>query len=75
MVAFISSRTGKAKASDVLITEKHPEFKQTGLKVESFVKSDKIATLSKRLIIGEIGEVGSKLKDEINDKIQKTFKL
>jgi mRNA interferase MazF len=58
-----------------LINRNHPEFTQTGLKLESSLKLDKIATLSKELIIGEIGEVGPNLKKEINDKISKTFKL
>ena len=75
VVAFISSRISKAKSTDVLIKEQHPEFKQTGLKVESIIKLDKIATLSKGLILGEIGEAGPKLKKEINDKISKTLKL
>jgi mRNA interferase MazF len=65
----------KAGPNDVLIKELHSEFKQTGLKVESFIKVDKIATLSKRLIIGEIGQVGPKLKKEINEIIGKTIKL
>lgn len=75
IVVFISARIVKAGPNDVLIKELHSEFKQTGLKVESFIKVDKIATLSKRLIIGEIGQVGPKLKKEINEKIGKTIKL
>ena len=75
VVVFISSRIAKAKANDVLVKQEHSEFKQTGLKGESFVCVDKIATLSKQLIVGEIGEVGPKLKKEINDKIGKMLKL
>ena len=75
VVAFISSRIAKAKPTDVVIDKNHSEFKQTGLKLESSLKLDKIATLSKELILGEIGEVGPKLKKEINYKISKTFKL
>ena len=75
VVAFISSRIAKAKPTDVVIDKNHSEFKQTGLKLESSLKLDKIATLSKELILGEIGEVGPNLKKEINDKISKTFKL
>ena len=58
-----------------MIVEKHPEFKQTGLKVDSFLKIEKIATLSKKLIVGELGHVGPKLKKEINNKVTKTLKL
>ncbi len=35
----------------------HPSFLSAGLKVSSVIKSDKIATLSKDLIEGEIGEI------------------
>ena len=75
VVAFISSRIGKARSVDILFKENHSEFKQTGLKVASVVRLDKLATLSKELILGEIGEVGPKLKREINEKISKTFIL
>ena len=75
VVAFVSSRLGKTRPVDVLIDEGHSEFKRTGLKLSSNVKLDKIATISKELILGEIGEVGPKLKKEINDKISKTLRL
>ncbi|MCW3982452.1 MAG: type II toxin-antitoxin system PemK/MazF family toxin [Candidatus Bathyarchaeota archaeon] len=75
MVVFISSRKAKATSKDVMIAEKHPEFKQTGLKVDSFLKIEKIATLSKRLIVGELGHVGPKLRKEINSKVTKALKL
>jgi len=75
VVAFISSRTENPKPTDVIIDKNHPEFKQTGLKLSSVLKIDKIATLSKELIIGEIGEVGTKLKKEINRKFIETYML
>jgi mRNA interferase MazF len=73
VAAFISSRTEKPKSTDITIDEKHPEFKQTGLKLASVIKLDKIATISKSLILGEIGEVGAKLKKEINRKIAEVY--
>lgn len=73
--AFISSRTEKPKATDIFIGEKHPEFKQTGLKLASVIKLDKVATLSRSLIIGEIGEVGTKIKKAINHKIAELYTL
>jgi mRNA interferase MazF len=75
VVVFISSRIAKAKPNDILIKEAHSEFKETGLKVESFLNIDKIATLSRKLIVGELGQVGPKLKIEINGKIEKMLKL
>jgi mRNA interferase MazF len=75
VVAFISSRIENPKPTDVIIDKNYPEFKQTGLKLTSALKIDKIATISKELILGEIGEVGAKLKKEINRKITETYTL
>jgi mRNA interferase MazF len=75
VAAFISSRTEKPKPTDITISTEHPEFKQTGLKLASVIKLDKVATISKTLIVGEIGEVGAKLKKEINRKIEETYTL
>ncbi|WP_231963801.1 hypothetical protein [Thermococcus chitonophagus] len=59
MVAFISSRIEKYNPkTDVLISRSHPEFSLTGLKVPSFVRLTKIATLHKDIVLGELGEIG-----------------
>jgi mRNA interferase MazF len=73
VVAFISSRTEKPESTDIIISEKHPEFKLTGLKLESVVKLNKVATITKDLIIGEIGEIGAKLKKEVSRKITEVY--
>jgi len=74
VVAFISSRARQEPAStDVTINENHPEFKLTGLKVPSVIRLDKVATISKDLILGEIGEIGVKLKKEINRKLSSVY--
>ena len=76
VVAFISSRVDKYDPeTDVLITMSHPEFRLTGLKTDSVLKLSKIATLHKRLIAGEIGSIGPRLRDEINQKIMKVLLL
>ncbi|MBO3840558.1 MAG: type II toxin-antitoxin system PemK/MazF family toxin [Nitrososphaerota archaeon] len=76
VVAFISSRIpGELKPTDVLIEETHPEFKLTGLKTSSVIKLDKIATLLKSMVMGEIGEIGPQIKREINEKLIKTYSL
>jgi mRNA interferase MazF len=75
VAAFISSRTEKPKTTDIIINEKHPEFKQTGLKLASIIKLDKVATISKSLIVGEIGEAGTKIKKAINHKITELYTL
>ncbi|MDI6905812.1 MAG: type II toxin-antitoxin system PemK/MazF family toxin [Candidatus Bathyarchaeia archaeon] len=75
VVAFISSRLPREHGPTlIVIDETHSEFKVTGLKVASVIRLDKVATISKELILGEIGEIGIKLKKEINKKQQKIFK-
>ncbi len=76
LVAFISSQVPAVPTSGmVLITSKHPEFSRTGLKKDSVIRLDKLATLAKSIILGEIGEIGPKLKKVVNKMIRKTIKL
>jgi len=76
VVAFISSRVPQSPIlTDVLVNERHPEFKLTGLKGASVIRLDKVATILKDLILGEIGEIGDKLKEEINAKLSKAYKF
>ena len=76
VVAFISSKIPDQPAkSDVIVTKNHPEFPLTGLKVDSVIKLDKIATLSKNLILGEIREVGKAIREKINRSCAKSSKF
>jgi mRNA interferase MazF len=75
IVVFVSSRIAKAKSEDILVRKGHSEFELTGLKLDSFIRLDKVATLSKKLIVGEIGQLGPKLKEEVNQKIIEVLKL
>jgi len=76
VVAFISSKVPLRPAlTDIVVDEAHPEFELTGLKTSSVIRLDKVATISKDLILGEIGEIGNKLKKEINAKLSKAYKF
>ena len=76
VVAFISSKIpGYLQDSDFLIAMDHPSFFSTGLKVSSVIKFDKIATVSKDLIEGEIGEITRDLADECNLVLHRIFIL
>lgn len=61
------------KPTDILIEETHPDFKITGLKTSSVIKLDKVATLLKSMVMGEIGEISPQIKKEINEKIMKAY--
>ncbi len=76
VVAFISSRLPKRPfPGSVVVSDKHQEFPLTGLKVSSVIRLDKVATVLKDLVVGEIGEVGDALKTEINRKLLETYHL
>lgn len=76
VVAFISSRVPEEPAeTDVIVGEDHPEFKRTGLKRSSVIRLDKIATVSRELVVGEIGGLGSSMRKTISGKIKKLYTL
>ena len=76
VVAFISSRmTDKLSPTEVLIGEDHEEFAGTGLKRSSVVRLDKVATVSKSLMLGEIGQIGETLRREVNRKLREAYQM
>jgi mRNA interferase MazF len=76
VVAFISSKIPEyLHDSDLFVSMDHPSFLSTGLKVSSVIKFDKIATVSKDLIEGEIGEIARDLAEECNLLLSRIFIL
>jgi len=76
IVAFISSviRAGLSK-TDILVDTLEPDFKRTGLLKSSIVKADKLLTIDKQIIAGEIGELPDNLLEELNKKLKIVFEL
>ena len=76
VMAFISSKIpSELSEVDILITKDHTSFRKAGLKVDSVIKLDKIATVLKDLCMGEIGEVDEKLKQEVNQKLKRIMEI
>ena len=76
VVAFISSRVPtKSSSTEILIREDHKEFVGTGLKRSSVLRLDKVATVSKRLMLGELGQIGESLRREVNRKLREAYQL
>jgi len=48
---------------------------KSGLKVDSVIRLDKIATVLKDLMVGELGELDDDLRVEVNAKITALFRL
>jgi len=76
VVAFISSKVpSELSEVDVLVTKKDTSFRKSGLKVDSLIKLDKIATVLKDLVVGELGELGEGLRREVNRKLRKMLEM
>jgi mRNA interferase MazF len=76
VVAFISSKVpADLSAVDVLVAKKDTSFEKSGLKVDSVIKLDKIATVLKNLVVGELGDLGEKPRREVNHKLTKMFEM
>lgn len=76
IVAFISSRiTEPVKETDYILDTNHPDFKDTGLKRCSAFKMDKLVTVEKTIIVGEIGKVSNSILQELDKRLRLTFGL
>lgn len=72
-VCFISSIIAKnVLAFELVLNEKDIGFKNTGLKIKSLVKVNKIATLDKKVILGKIGQLDTANLNKIK-KILKAY--
>jgi mRNA interferase MazF len=71
VVAFITSVAGRKDQWDVLLIA----TSKNGLKVDSRVKCAKIATLDKKVILGELGVIGNTEQKMIDIKLRTLFSL
>jgi len=75
IVAFISSVKNRIQKTDIILNSQDKNFSKTGLKADSVIKIGKIATLDKKIILGEMGEISIDTEKEINKKIKILFGL
>jgi len=76
VIAFISSKIhAEADPAGVLVTTSHAGFSKSGLKVDSVIRLDKIATVLKDLMVGELGELDGDLRSVVNAKLARLFRL
>ena len=64
IVAFISSvyDERRLRRTDLLLKRTDKDFSLTGLKRDSVFRMDKIATLDKRILLGELGRLSKRLE-------------
>ncbi len=76
IVAFISSIIIEPiQETDYILDVEHPDFKKTGLKKRSVFKMDKLVTVEKRILIGEIGKVSDSILQELDKRLRLTFDI
>jgi len=67
IVAFITSVVPvKLSDTDLLLDSGNKDFKKSGLRKPSVIKSDKLATLNKSIFSGELGSVSLQTLKEID---------
>jgi mRNA interferase MazF len=72
ILAFITSVFDgrKSAATEEFLSSTDPEFAATGLKKDSVFKMDKLATIARSIIIGELGEVSAELQEKLDAKLK-----
>ena len=70
-VSFITTQTGWSDSTSVVIKP----TRTNGLKKESLVRLNKLATIDKELVIGKIGELEDSEKKSVNKKLKEIFQL
>jgi mRNA-degrading endonuclease toxin of MazEF toxin-antitoxin module len=62
-------------ATDLLLSPSHPDWRGTGLKVPSDITCDKLATVHRRIILGELGAFAGSLVGELNARLRLALDL
>ncbi len=76
ILAFVSSALpGRPLPTDLPLDPSHPEFRNTGLKVPSVIKCDKLATVRQRIVLGELGVLSPTLLQDLNQRLRHALEL
>lgn len=76
ILAFVSSVVPpRPLPTDLAVDPSHPNFRETGLKVPSIVKCDKLATVQRRIILGELGQLSAGFLRELDERLRHALTL
>ncbi len=76
VLAFITSRiSASSSATDFVIDKSDADFATTGLKVSSTICLHRLMTITKSIILRELGELSSLQQTEIDNRLRKLFNL
>lgn len=71
IVVFISSAPRRATLYDVQVNAS----RSNGLKINSIIRVDKIATLQKKVVLGQLGMLESPLFEKVAEKLKRLLDL
>jgi mRNA interferase MazF len=75
-IAYISSRTPIILAPcDILVTRGTPSFDESGLKLNSVIKLNKISTIKNCFIVGLLGSADDAVQTEVNKSLDACLKF
>jgi mRNA-degrading endonuclease toxin of MazEF toxin-antitoxin module len=75
VVILITTNTSRRSAFDLLLERSHPEFLQTGLRYNFAIRTDKIFTLNKRLVVKALGRFGPQLRSDVEKQLRLFLQL
>ena len=75
LIMITSKDLSIQRKGEFIISTNHPEFFNTGLRVTSKVRTYRMATLHRSLILGKLGLLGKQLKKELDENIKDAFGL
>ncbi len=76
VLVFISSVVPqKLLLTDLPVDPSHSDFRASGLKVASVIKCDKLATVQRSILMGELGTLSARLLRELGGKLRHALEL
>ncbi len=76
ILAFISSVVPpNLLPTDLLLSPSQADFGASGLKVPSIIKCDKLATVDRGVILGELGLLAASLLEEVDRRLKLALDL
>ena len=70
LICMISSQRHQIQKSyDIIITKRSSEFKSSGLKFESVIRTTRLAIVSEDILLGSIGKISENLLKDIRTNI------
>jgi len=75
LCAITSQNVTKLMSGEFLLAQSDPEFSDTGLRVPSKVKVNRIVTLSQQLVVRRLGRLGIQYIQDLKTSMIQVFQL